>query len=131
MAYIATVYRDYLQDKLGAHIAVSKDVPPVRSRQQVAVLSAPASGHAKPEVFQWQRFIVQCWALDEDTTADLCNAVRHFALLSKREIPTVHKVVIVGEPGRFDDPDDTAPRFQMVFDALFKIAVPQSFPAAM
>ena len=132
MPYAGTLYRVYFRDKLGADVNVAKngDVPGIRSRNQVVISTVPASGHAKPEQFQWQRVVGQCWAQDEESTAILCNRLRYFALLSKRELATVHKIVIVGEPGKFDDPDDTSPRFQMVFDTLFK-TVPQSFSAAM
>lgn len=129
LPYAGTIYKNYFQEKLGADVAVSRDVPAIRSRNQIAITTVPASSHSKPEVFQWQRLIVQCWSRDEETTSELCNRVRYFALLSKRELATVHKVRIVGEPGRFDDPDDTSPRFQLTFDSLFK-TVPQSFSAA-
>lgn len=130
MIYAGTLYRNFLQDALGANVAVAKDVPITRSRNQVVVTTVPASGHARPEQFQWQRVIVQCWSRDEESTAELCNTVRYHVLRSRRILATVHKINIVGEPGRFDDPDDTSPRFQMVFDTLFK-TVPQTLPAAL
>lgn len=130
--YAGTLYREYLTEKLGSDAAVAKhgDVPAIRARNQVVVSTVPASAHAKSEQFMWQRIVVQCWSMDEDSTAALCFRIRGHVLRSKREIPTVHNVRIVGEPGKFDDPDDTSPRFQMVFDALFK-TIPLSFPAAM
>lgn len=130
MTYAGKIYRDYFTEKLGATVAVSKDVPAIRSRKQVQVTTTVASGHDKPEQFQWSRIVVRCWATDEDTTSDLAQAVRYWAIKSKRLLAGVHRVVMVGEPGRYDDPFDTSPRFQLTFDALFKVRVSESFPAA-
>jgi hypothetical protein len=136
MPYAGTLYRDYFKDNLADDVGVSNDVPSIRAKRQVAVLTVPAGGHAKPEQFRWQRIIVQIWAqgnaeMDADAAgAELGNDVRTLVLRSKRELATVHKIVLVGDLGRFDDPDDTSPRFQMTFDALFKQTVPVTSPAA-
>lgn len=118
--YAPGIYRDYFKQNLDPEVGVAKDVPAVRPRKLVVVTSVPAGGTDKPRVLTWRRLIVQCWARDEESTAELCEDIRELVVDSPKVLSTIHKVAIVGEPGRFDDPDDTSPRFQMTFDALLK-----------
>lgn len=136
MPYAPKVYQDWMKNHLPEDVGVTTDAPATRARRHVALLSAVATGHPKPEQFRWQRIIVWMWAngtasADAETaTAELGDDVRTLVLRSKREIAGVHNVVLVGDLGRYDDPDDTAPRFQLTFDALFKQDVPVKLPAA-
>lgn len=116
----AKLYREYIAGKI-TDAKVEDDDPAVRPRRLIVITSAPGGGATdKPQSFTWRRVIVKTTATDDDSSYDLCEAVRKWVVRSPRELATVHKVVIVGEPGRFDDPDDTSPRYQMTFDALMK-----------
>lgn len=117
---VAKLYRNYIAGKI-TDAAVKDDDPATRPRRLIVITSAPGGGSTdKPQYFTWRRVIVKTTATDDDTSYMLCESVRRWVVKSPREIAAVHKIVIVGEPGRFDDPDDTSPRYQMTFDVLVK-----------
>lgn len=117
--YIGQVLRDYLSAKLGG-IRVSTEVPASRPTRLVTLTVVPAGPAEKPEHLSWRRVIFHCWDASEADAGRLAETVRSVLLLSKYEGIGIRKVVIVGEPGRFDDPDDGKPRFQMTADFMLR-----------
>lgn len=118
--YAGTLYRNYFGENLDPGVSVKSDVPATRPPKLIVVTTVPAGGNAKPRYMAWRRVVVQWWASDDDTGGDLGEEIRDLVVDSPKALATVHKIEIVGEPGRFDDPMDTAPRFQMTFDVLLK-----------
>lgn len=117
---MAKRYREYIAGKI-TDAKVEDDDPAIRPRRLIVITSAPGGGSTdKPQAFTWRRLIVKATASDDDSSYDLCEQVRKWVVRSPRELSGVHKIIIVGEPGRFDDPDDTSPRYQMTFDVLAK-----------
>jgi hypothetical protein len=118
--YIAGVLQPYLKSKL-AGIRVATEVPATRPTRLVTLSVVPAGSSDKPEFLSWRRVIVHCW--DDTGEADagrLAETVRSLLLSSRYERIGIRKVVIVGEPGRYDDPDDGKPRFQLTADFMLR-----------
>lgn len=118
--YAAKLYRDYFADNLDEDVGVKSDVPAIRPRKLVVVTTVPAGPNPKPKYLTWRRLIAQWWMGNDDDGGQFGEELRELVVDSPKHLATVHKVVILGEPGRFDDPDDSAPRFQMTFDVLLK-----------
>jgi hypothetical protein len=121
--YAPKVYRDYLtsHDLLPDDVRVSGDVPTTRPDRLVTIRSAPAGPTAKPRFLAWRRLIFQCWDADETSAGELAELVRELVVQSVYARIGVHRVNVIGEPGRFDDPDNsTSSRFQMTADVLFR-----------
>lgn len=117
--YAVKVVRDHLADNLDG-IRVATEVPAVRPAQLVTITSVPAGSSDKPEHLAWRRLIVHCWDTTEFNTATLSEQVRELLLSIRHTGVGVRKVVFVGEPGKYNDPDDDAPRFQMTVDLLMR-----------
>ncbi|MGV0805808.1 hypothetical protein [Mycolicibacterium setense] len=118
--YAAKVFRDYLADELPS-VRVSGDVPATMPAQLVTIRQVPAGSTEKPRYLGWRRLILRCRHNDgESATGLLAEQVRHHMVESKYAGLGIRKIDVVGEPGRFDDPDDSKPWFQLTVDALFK-----------
>lgn len=121
--YIASVLQPYLKAQLGG-VRVATEVPATRPARLVTLTVVPAGSSEKPEFLSWRRVIVHCW--DDTSESDagrLAETVRSVLLNSRYEQIGIRKVVIVGEPGRFDDPDDGRPRFQLTADFMLRANV--------
>lgn len=126
--YPPKVYRDYLSSHpdMPSGVGVKTHMPATRPDNIVLISTAPAPGTAKPRFFAWRRLIFQCWAPDELSAYNLCNTVRTIVVWSVYAHLGVRRIVVVGEPARFDDPDNSGPgqsvwRFQTTIDALFRV----------
>ncbi|AER47569.1 hypothetical protein DS6A_15 [Mycobacterium phage DS6A] len=117
--YIASVYVDYLTEKLTDARVVS-DVPAKRPARLVAVSTAPAGSSAKPEVLSWRRLVFRIWDPDEYTAGTLAERVRWEVVLSRRAGIGVRRVNVIGEPAKLKDPDDGAVFFQVTADVLVR-----------
>lgn len=121
--YAPKVYRDYLRghERMPGDVRVSGDVPTAIPARLVTIRSAPAGPTAKPRFLAWRRLILQCWAADEVTAGELAELVRDLVVQSVYARIGVHRVNVIGEPGRFDDPDHSgSSRFQMTADVLVR-----------
>lgn len=121
--YIAAVLQPYLKDKL-VNVRVATEVPAKRPTKLVTLTVVPAGSSDKPEHLSWRRVIVHCW--DDTSESDagrLAETVRAVLLNARYEGIGIRKVVIVGEPGRYDDPDDGKPRFQLTADFMLRANV--------
>ncbi|WP_239252802.1 hypothetical protein [Mycobacterium sp. CnD-18-1] len=118
--YAAKVFRDYLDANLPG-VRVSGDVPATVPAQLVTIRQVPAGSTDKPRHLGWRRLILRCRHDDgEISTGLLAETVRHLMVESKFAGIGVRRADVIGEPGRFDDPDDSKPWFQLTVDALFK-----------
>lgn len=119
--YIAAVLQPYLKAQLGG-IRVSTDVPANRPTRLVTLTVVPAGPADKPEFLSWRRVIVHCWDdTSESDAGQFAETVRSILLNSRYAGVGIRRVVIVGEPGRYDDPDDGKPRFQMTADFMLRV----------
>jgi len=120
--YAPKVYRDYLtgHPRLPGDVHVSGDVPKDRPVRLVTIRTAPAGSAPKPRLLAWRRLIFQCYDADEIAAGQLCELVRDIIVRSVYDRIGVNKIIVVGEPARLDDPDDSSPRFQVTIDALFR-----------
>ena len=124
LPYAPKVFRDYL-DPLLDGVRVSGDVPATVPAKLVTIRTVPAGATSKPRVFGWRRLVFRCRDTSdhinsESLSGQLAEQVRHHVVESPFAGIGVRKIVMVGEPGRFDDPDDPKPWFQMTVDALFR-----------
>lgn len=117
--YAAKVVRDHLADSLD-DVRVASDVPKSRPAKLVTVTTAPTGGHKHPRWLSWRRVILKCWAATEVEAAQLAEDCRTELLAAELAGLGIHKVLIIGEPSRLDDPDDHTPRFQMTADLLMR-----------
>ena len=121
--YAPKLYRDYLvaHERFPDGVRVTGDVPTTRPGRLVTIRSAPAGPTAKPRFLAWRRLIFQCWDADEVVAGELCELVRDLVVHSVSARIGVHRVNVIGEPGRFDDPSNsTSSRFQMTADVLLR-----------
>lgn len=120
LPYAAKVFRDYLDEKL-PDVRVCGDVPATVPAQLVTIRQVPAGSTDKPRHFGWRRLILRCRHTEGEIAAgELAETVRHHMVESKYAGLGVREIDVLGEPGRFDDPDDSTPWFQLTVDALFK-----------
>lgn len=120
--YIGSILQPYLKANLGG-IRVSTEVPAARPVRLVNLTVVPAGSSDKPEFLSWRRVIVHCWDASEAEAGTLAETVRSVLLNSRYEQIGIRKVVIVGEPGKFNDPDDDSPRFQLTADFMLRANV--------
>lgn len=125
--YPPQVYRNYLSahPDMPAGVGVKTHMPANRPDNLVLITTAPAQTSLKPRIFAWRRVIFQCWSPDELSAHNLCSTVRDLVVWSVFAHLGIRKVVVVGEPARFDDPDNSGPgqsvwRFQTTIDVLFR-----------
>lgn len=120
--YAAKIYSDYLEGTRGIQVFRSK--PATRPPKCIVLTTIPAGPTAKPMHLAWRRLVIQCWDRADasgDAAGQLAEEIRQDMVDSmKAGLLGVHKVVIVGEPGRFDDPNEATPRFQLTVDVLMR-----------
>lgn len=88
--------------------------------QLVTIESAPATGVSNMAL-STRRLIIQCWNSDEETAGLLAERVRQILVDAPRiGVKGIRGVNVIGEPGRFDDPDTGLPRFQLTVDVLLR-----------
>lgn len=118
--YAPRVARDYLTSKLGAGVRVATDVPASRPEKLVTITTAP-TGDDGNLALSPRRLIVQVYSADETTAGELAEQVfSHLKAVNHTPGTGMRKVSVVGTPARFDDPDDSTPRFQMTVDVLLR-----------
>lgn len=121
--YAAKVVRNYLITKLDNDIRVATEVPANRPAKLVVITTASTSGGDNP-ILSKRWVIIQVYHAEEATAADLAETVFGHMLDAKYASGTgMRDVVVVGTPQRFDDPDDSTPRFQMTFEPLLRAVV--------
>lgn len=135
--YAPKLYREYLQSHpalapgetfgydrslvISDDIRFVSNVPAKMPSQLVSVNTAPAGATRKPRIFGWRRMVFQTYAADEFAAGSLCEVVRDAAVRSVYARIGVHKVNVIGEPARLDDPNIIDfMRFQTTIDALFR-----------
>jgi hypothetical protein len=118
--YAPKVVRDYLISALDADVRVATKVPAQRPEKLVTITSVP-SGGGNNVALSPRRLIIQCYNADEATAGVLAETVCAH-MLSARYAPGngIRNVTVVGTPARFDDPDDSTPRFQVTVDVLLR-----------
>ena len=118
--YAPKVVRDYLIAVLGADVRVSTDVPANRPANLVTITTAPTGG-GNNLALSPRRLIIQVYNADEATAGELAELVFGY-LRAAKNVPGngIRDVSVVGTPARFDDPDDSTPRFQMTVDVLLR-----------
>jgi hypothetical protein len=118
--YAPKVVRDYLTSVLDAGIRVSTDVPANRPALLVTITSASTGGGTNLALSP-RRVIIQCYHPNEAAAGTLAETV-YAHMRGARFVPGngIYNVVTVGTPARFDDPDDSTPRFQMTLDVLLR-----------
>lgn len=121
IAYAATIYRNHLSSELD--VAVFSQKPATRPPKCIVLTTVPAGPTAKPMHFAWRRLVIQCWDRSDttgDAAGEFAEKIRQVMVDSMKAGLGIHKVVIVGEPGRFDNPDEATPRFQLTVDVLMR-----------
>lgn len=121
--YAPKIVRDYLKTVLDTDIRIATEVPASRPAKLVTITTASTSGGTNIALSKrW--VIIQCYHADETTAANLADLV-YGHMLSARYTPGngIRDVVPVGTPARFDDPDDSTPRFQMTLEVLLRAVV--------
>lgn len=132
--YAPLLYVDYLQPLLDAQYGKGKaractEMPTKRPQWVVQISTAPASQH-ESMVLAWRRLIFTCSVTpqpdDELLAAWLCERVRTWVKRSRYQQrragppPIAVRVNVIGEPSRFDRPDEPAKRFQTTIDVLLR-----------
>jgi len=119
--YAPAIYRNYLSTTLSVPVFPAK--PGTRPPKCIVLQPIQASGTAKQRVFGWRRMLIHCWD-SSDTTGDAAGLLGERIRQALVESPWaglgVHRVVVLGEPGRYDDPREATPRFQLTVDVLMK-----------
>lgn len=118
--YAPKVVRDYLVSTLPNDVRVATSVPANRPAKLVTITTAPA-GDKNNLVLSPRRLIIQIHHADEQTAGELAEYI--FSLMKTSKYVTgngIRDVSVVGTPARFDDPDDSTPRFQMTVDVLLR-----------
>lgn len=118
--YAPKIVRAYLTSVLGAGVRVATDVPATKSEKLVTITTAPTSG-GNSLALSPRRLIIQCHAADEAVAGELAEQVfAHLKAAKYVQGNGLRDVSVVGTPARFDDPDDSTPRFQMTVDVLLR-----------
>jgi len=121
--YAAKVVRDYLKTVLDSDIRVATEVPATRPAKLVTITTASTSG-GDNIALQKRWVIIQVYHADEMTAANLAELVyAHMKSAYYTPGNGIRDVVAVGTPARFDDPDDSTPRFQMTLEVLLRAVV--------
>ena len=118
--YAPQVVRDYLTTVLDPAIRVATNVPANRPTLLVTISTASANGGGNIALSP-RRVILHCYHPNAAAAGNLAETgFGH--MLSARFTPGngIYNVVVVGTPARFDDPDDSTPRFQMTLDILLR-----------
>lgn len=118
--YAPLVVIDYLRSRLGADVRVATNVPAARPAKLVTITTAPTGG-GNNLVLSPRRCVIQVYCADEATAGELAEEVLGH-LRAAKNVPGngIRDVSVVGTPARFDDPDDSTPRFQMTVDVLLR-----------
>jgi hypothetical protein len=118
--YAPKVVRAYLKSVLDTDVRVTTEVPADRPAKLVTITTAPTGGGTNL-VLQSRRLIIQVHAADEAVAGDLAETVcAHLRAAKYVQGNGLRNVTVVGTPARFDDPDDSTPRFQMTADVLLR-----------
>jgi len=121
--YAAKVVRTYLTAALGPSVRVATKVPAERPAKLVMISTAPTSGGTNL-VLSSRRLIIQVFHADETVAGELAETVvAHLKSARYVQGNGLRNVTVVGTPARFDDPDDSTPRFQMTVDVLLRAVV--------
>lgn len=118
--YAPKAVRDHLASVLGPDVRVATKVPAERPAKLVTITTAPTGGGTNL-VLSPRRLIIQVYNADEQVAGELAETV--FAHLKTAHFIKgngLRNVTVVGTPARFDDPDDSTPRFQMTVDVLLR-----------
>lgn len=118
--YAPKVVRNYLRTVLDADVRVATKAPADRPAKLVMITTATTSGGTNL-VLSPRRLIIQVSNADEVVAGELAETVAAH-LKSARYVQGngLRNVSVVGTPARFDDPDDSTPRFQMTVDVLLR-----------
>ena len=118
--YAPKVVADYLRANLGG-IKVSTDVPKTWTPPLVTITMVPANSTPNL-VLSTRRLIIHCWHSKELDGGNLIERVRQLLVDVPYVggVPGLRNVNIIGEPGRYDDPDSSIPRFEMTADVLLR-----------
>jgi hypothetical protein len=120
--YAPKVVKDYLDPNLPG-VWVTTEVPTnwqAESSSLVTIEMVPATSEENL-VLSTRRLIIQCWNSDELDAGNLAERVRQLMFdVRYNRVRWMRSTVIVGEPGRFDDPDTAMPRFQLTVDVLLR-----------
>jgi hypothetical protein len=118
--YAPKVVRDYLTSVLDPAIRVATDVPANRPTLLVTISTASTSGGDNIALSP-RRLIIHCYHPAEMAAGALAETVyAHMQAAKHQPGNGIRNVVPVGTPARFDDPDDSTPRFQMTLDVLLR-----------
>lgn len=114
--------RDYLKDNLD-DVSVKADVPSTIPAKLITVTGAIAGPAPHQRYLAWRRVVLRGRSTSGEIAAgNLIEEAREVLLAGaqKGDLASVHKVVIVGEPGKLTDPDDGKPIIQMTVDLLIR-----------
>ena len=117
--YAPKVVKDYLTSNLTG-IRVATEVPNAWTGSLVTITMVPGTGE-RNLVLSTRRLIIQCWSLKELDAGNLAERVRQLLVdVPYTGVRWLRDVNVIGEPGRFDDPDTAMPRFQLTVDVLMR-----------
>lgn len=118
--YAPKLVRDYLISVLGTDVRVATKTPAVRPAKLVMITTAQTNGGANLALSS-RRLIIQVSNADEVVAGELAETVlAHLKSARYVQGNGLRNVSEVGTPARFDDPDDSTPRFQMTVDVLLR-----------
>lgn len=120
--YAPRVVRSYLITRLDAGVRVATEVPATRPEKLVTITMV-STGDSANLALSPRRLIIQCYHANEAVAGELAEMVCA-QLKSAKYLPGngLRDVSVVGTPARFDDPDDSTPRFQMTVDVLLRVS---------
>lgn len=109
----------WLTGKLGTGVGISTGVPNPRPAEFVKVTRT--GGVQRDIVYDEAQLTFECWGTDEVAAYMLCRLVRaHFANVAGEIVAGVYvrKVIEIGGPANFPDPESTSPRYQYTAGAV-------------
>lgn len=119
--YAPRVVRDYLISRLGPGVRIATEVPANRPVKLVTITMV-STGDTANLALSPRRLIIQCYHADEAVAGELAEMVCAQLKSAKYQPGNgLRDVSVVGTPARFDDPDDSTPRFQMTVDVLLRV----------
>lgn len=101
-------------------IKVATKVPANRPALLVTITTAPTNG-GNNIALSPRRVIIHCYHPNEQAAGELAELIfAHMQAAKYTPGNGIRNVTVVGTPAKFNDPDDSTPRFQMTLDVLFR-----------
>lgn len=118
--YATKLYVDYLSVRMpGVLVATKIPTDAIRDGRPLVVIDSVSAGGYPNLVLATRRLVFSCYDEDELSAGELCEWVRA-EVRASRYAYICRRAEVVGEPARFDRPDEPVPRFQTTIDVLLR-----------